>query len=158
MSWRVAILPFVEQANLYKQFHLDEPWDSPHNKPLSQTVVKVFELPYGESKPGVTHYRAFVGNGAAFDPIQGLKFSQFTDGTSNTLMVAEAAEGVPWAKPDDIEFNPKKPMLKHLRFEKNACNILMCDGSVRSVSNKLKEAMLKLMIQRDDGQPIPDFN
>ncbi len=157
LSWRVAILPYVEQDNLYKKFHLDEAWDSPHNKPLSQTRVKVFELPYIESKPGITHYRAFVGNGAVFDQIQGVKFSQISDGTSNTLMVVEAADGVPWAKPDEIEFDPAKPMLKHLRFEKNVCNILMCDGSVRSVSNKLKEAVLTLLIQRDDGQPIPDF-
>src|SRR5262249_54155708 len=34
LSWRVAILPFIEQDNLYQQFHLDEPWDSEHNKKL----------------------------------------------------------------------------------------------------------------------------
>lgn len=157
LSWRVAILPFIEQDNLYKQFKLDEPWDSEHNKALAETVVKVFQLPYGDSKPGITHYRAFVGNGAAFDPIQGLKFNQFTDGTSNTLFVVEAAEGVPWTKPDNIEFDPKKPMLKHLRFEKTVCQVLMCDGSVRALPNTLKDEVLKLLIQRDDGQPIPDF-
>jgi hypothetical protein len=158
LSWRVAILPFIDQNNLYKQFKLDEPWDSEHNKKLAETIVKVYQLPYGESKPGITHYRSFVGNGAAFEPIQGLKFSQFTDGTSNTLFVVEAAEGVPWTKPDDIEFDPAKPMLKHLRFEKGRCSILMCDGSVRTVSDKLKDAVLKLLIQRDDGQPIPDID
>jgi hypothetical protein len=158
LSWRVAILPFIDQNNLYKQFHLDEPWDSEHNKKLAETVVKLYQLPYGESKPGYTHYRSFVGNGAAFEPIQGLKLSQFTDGTSNTLFVVEAAEGVPWTKPDEIEFDPAKPMLKHLRFEKGRCCILMCDGSVRAVSDKLKDSVLKLLIQRDDGQPIPDFD
>jgi prepilin-type processing-associated H-X9-DG protein len=158
LSWRVAILPFIDQNNLYKQFHLDEPWDSEHNKKLAETVVKVYQLPYGESKPGYTHYRGFVGNGAAFEAIQGTKIAQFTDGTSNTLFVVEAAEGVPWTKPDDIEFDPAKPMLKHLRFEKGRCNILMCDGSVRAVSEKLTDAILKLLIQRDDGQVIPDFD
>src|SRR5262249_34008276 len=34
LSWRVAILPFIEQEALYKKFKLDEPWDSPHNKKL----------------------------------------------------------------------------------------------------------------------------
>src|SRR4051794_27214810 len=28
LSWRVAILPFIEQGPLYMQFKLDEPWDS----------------------------------------------------------------------------------------------------------------------------------
>jgi prepilin-type processing-associated H-X9-DG protein len=158
LSWRVAILPYIEQNNLYKQFHLDEPWDSEHNKPLAETIIKVYQLPYGESKPGITHYRGFVGNGAVFEPIQGSKISQITDGTSNTLFVIEAAEGVPWSKPDDIEFDPKKPMVKHLRFEKGICNVLFCDGSVRAFPNKIKDEVLKLLIQKDDGQPIPDFD
>src|SRR5687768_11208075 len=34
LSWRVAILPMLGEEPLYKEFHLDEPWDSPHNKPL----------------------------------------------------------------------------------------------------------------------------
>ncbi len=159
LSWRVAILPYIEQDNLYRQFKLDEPWDSPHNIKLAKTVVKVYQLPYGEEKPGITHYRAFVGNGAAFDPIQGLKFDQFLDGTSNTLLAVEAAEGVPWTKPDDIEFDPKKPMLKHLRFADNKpCMILFADGSVRAVSSKLKDDVLKLIIQRDDGMSVPDLD
>lgn len=156
LSWRVAILPYIEQDNLYRQFKLDEPWDSPHNIKLSKTVVKVYQLPYGEQKPGITHYRAFVGNGAAFDPIQGLKLADFLDGTSNTMLAFEAAEGVPWTKPDDIEFDPKKPMLKHLRFADNKpCMILFTDGSVRAVSTKLKDEVLKLIIQRDDGMAVP---
>ena len=58
-----------------------------------------------------------------------------------------------------MEFDPKKPMAKHLRFENKAfCNILMCDGSVRAVSSKLSEDILRLLIQKDDGMPIPDFD
>jgi len=158
LSWRVAILPYIEQDNLYKQFKLDEPWDSEHNMKLAKIRVKTYELPY-DPKPGITHYRAFVGNGAAFDMVQGIKFAQFTDGTSNTMMVFEGAEGVPWTKPDEIEFDTQKPMLPHLRFEGDKiCNILMADGSVRAVPKTLAENVLKLLIQRDDGMPIPDFD
>ncbi|HEX3149189.1 MAG TPA: DUF1559 domain-containing protein [Gemmataceae bacterium] len=156
LSWRVAILPFVEQDNLYKQFHLDEPWDSEHNLPLSKTIVKTYELPYGEPKPGTTNYRVFVGNGAVFDMVQGCKITSITDGTSNTMLAFEGADATPWAKPDEIEFDPKKDHKKHLRFENNVCNILLADGSVRAVSNKLSENILRLMIQKDDGMPIPD--
>jgi prepilin-type processing-associated H-X9-DG protein len=157
LSWRVAILPYIEQDNLYKQFHLDEPWDSEHNKKLAETIVKTYVLPYGTSKAAHTNYRVFVGNGAVFDMVQGCKISSITDGTSNTLLVFEGAESTPWTKPDEIEFDPKKPMLKHLRFEDNSvCNILMCDGSVRAVPSKLSENILRLLIQKDDGMPIPD--
>jgi len=73
-------------------------------------------------------------------------------------MVIEAAEGVIWTKPDDIEFDPTKMMKKHFRFEgNNPCMILMGDGSVRAIPNTIKDEILKLVIQRDDGQPIPDF-
>ena len=75
LSWRVSILPFIEQDNLYKQFHLDEPWDSKHNLPLANAIVKIYTLPvWPTQSEGYTHYRAFVGNGAAFDLVQGLKF------------------------------------------------------------------------------------
>ena len=159
LSWRVAILPYIEQDNLYKQFKLDEPWDSEHNMKLAKVMPKVYALPYDEGKPGHTHYRVFVGNGAAFDMVQGIKLAQFTDGTSNTLLVFEGAEGTPWTKPDEIEFDVQKPMLKHLRFEGDkVCQLLFADGSVRAVPSKLPEDTLKLLIQRDDGMPIPDFD
>jgi len=158
LSWRVAILPYVEQDNLYKQFHLDEPWDSEHNKKLIDRMPKTYALPYGDSKPGVTHYRVFVGKGAAFEMVQGLRLpADFPDGTSNTMLVFEAADGVPWTKPDEIEFDPQQPMVKHLRFENTVCNILLADGSVRAVPKTIRDEVLKLVIQRDDGQPIPDF-
>src|SRR5882672_4340583 len=34
LSWRVLILPYIEQDNLFKEFKLEEPWDSDHNKKL----------------------------------------------------------------------------------------------------------------------------
>jgi hypothetical protein len=121
-------------------------------------MPRIYALPYTEGKRSETNYRVFVGNGAAFDMIQGIKITQFTDGTSNTILAFEAAESTPWTKPDELEFDPQKPMLKHLRFEDNKVSmILLADGSVRAIPNTLPEATLKLLIQRDDGMPIPDF-
>src|SRR5439155_13938759 len=107
---RVAILPYVEEHELYKQFKLDEPWDSEHNKKLLEKMPKVY-APVGVKTraPHTTFYQAFVGPGAAFEDGMKVKLTNFFDGTSNTLMVAEAAEPVPWTKPDDLPFDPKKP-------------------------------------------------
>ncbi len=160
LSWRVLILPFVEQDALYKQFHLDEPWDSEHNKKVFEThpMPKVFELP-GAAKEGekTTHYLAFVGNGALFDPIQPCKIATITDGTSNTVMVATAAKAVPWTKPDDIPFDPKADPRPQLLFTGNGCNVAMADGSVRFIAKTVPEETLKAIITKAGGEVIGDI-
>src|SRR5262249_33469945 len=111
LSWRVAILPFIEQDNLYKQFHLDEPWDSPHNLKLIQTMPRTYALPNDKTKHALpsTYYVGLVGNHAAFEMQGGLSIpASFPDGTSNTIWVVEGATPVPWTKPEDINYDPMK--------------------------------------------------
>jgi hypothetical protein len=159
LSWRVAILPYIEQENVYRQFKLDEPWDSEHNLKLAEVHIKTYMLP-GEKidKQGKTPYRCFYGNGAAFDRIAMTKFSDFQDGTSNTIFFVEAAESVVWTKPDDIEFNPKKEMKGFLRASRERFTLAFADGSVRRTPATLKESVLKLLIQKNDGMAIPNFD
>lgn len=162
LSWRVAILPFIEQDNLYKQFHLDEPWDSEHNKKFSEAAVKTFIDPradLGKDKLNHTHYKLFVGGGSPFETLMSKKLLQISDGTSNTAMVVASGDPVPWAKPDDFDFDPKKE-LPDLSKPFGELLILMCDGSVRVVRpDAVKEfdKLMKLLIQADDGNVLPDF-
>jgi hypothetical protein len=44
-SWRVAILPFIEQPALVKQYDPREPWDSPKNRAISPMMPSVFRCP-----------------------------------------------------------------------------------------------------------------
>ena len=108
LSWRVAILPFLEQQPLYDKFHLDEPWDSPHNKELIKEMPQVFVCPSrSDVAPGTTTYRVFTGPGALFEAGQQKGLQIVTDGTSNTILAVEAKEAVPWTKPDsDLPFDP----------------------------------------------------
>jgi prepilin-type processing-associated H-X9-DG protein len=157
LSWRVAILPYIEQEPLYKQFKLDEPWDSEHNKKLINAMPKTYALAAAPPKPGETHYRALVGNGAAFETIRGTRFPEFTDGLSNTWLVVEAAEGVPWAKPDELEYDPAKPLPKFGTFNNGGFNALFGDGSVRFMLPTLKEKTVRALITRAGGEAI-DFD
>jgi prepilin-type processing-associated H-X9-DG protein len=162
LSWRVAILPFIEQNELYKQFKLDEPWDSPHNKKLLAKMPKVFAPVGGKTKqPHTTFYQAIVGRGAAWEltPRPNIPFNAegvrwpvgFRDGTSNTILLVETGEAVPWTKPDDVRYDPKKKPPKLGGVFKGGFHVLMADGSVRFVSRDISEATLRAAITRDAG-------
>jgi hypothetical protein len=154
LSWRVMILPFIEQDQLYKQFHLDEPWDSAHNKKLLAQMPKVYVMP-NSKETTKTFYQCFVGKGAFFEGKKGRKFpAEFTDGTSNTIMCVEAANPVPWTKPEDLPFNPDKPLPKLGGHFSGGFNAGLCDGSVRFVSNKISEKTLKAAITVNGGEVL----
>lgn len=156
LSWRVAILPYVEEDALYKQFHLDEPWDSDHNKTLIAKMPKVYALPNAKAD-GKTHYRAFYNNGAAFDLIQQIRLADFMDGTSNTALIMEFADPIDWSKPDDIEFDEKIQIEKLLRFVDNRTATVFADGSVRMIKKGKEDKIWRWIVQRNDGNPLPDL-
>ena len=108
-SWRVLLLPYLEQNALQGRFKLDEPWDGPHNKPLAETTPKCYLLPLGQDAPGLTRYQVLVGPDTAFER-DGLSASDFPDGLANTLLVVEAGQPVPWSKPVDVAYDPLKPL------------------------------------------------
>jgi hypothetical protein len=158
LSWRVAILPYIEQANVYNQFKLDEPWDSDNNKKWSQIVIKTYMSPEADPPTplGMTHFKGFAGPGAIFESGKKIKFTDITDGTSNTILFVEAGDPIPWAKPGDIPFDPKKPAPKlALPGVEGFVNAALCDGSVRTLNMKtLTEKTLKDAITRNDGNVL----
>jgi hypothetical protein len=159
LSWRVMILPYIEQQNLYNQFHMDEPWDSEHNKKLLARMPTTYASPGDEksAKAHATHYLGFVGKGAFFEGKKGLRFpAEFVDGTSNTIMIVEATKAVPWTKPEDLPYDAGKPLPKLGMPGASGFNASMCDGSVRFISRKVKETTLRNAITRNDGNPLGD--
>jgi prepilin-type processing-associated H-X9-DG protein len=157
LSWRVAILPFIDEVNLFNQFKIDEPWDSENNKPLIDKMPKAYLVP-GTKSEGKTHYRLFYGNGAVFDLNQQVSFNQITDGLSNTAMIVETADAVPWTKPDDIAYDPKAPIEKLMRFSNDKTNVALCDGSVRALKRGLGDKTWRLFIEKADGIAPPDLD
>src|SRR4029079_19061390 len=107
LSWRVEILPYIEQQALYNQFELDEPWDGEHNKKLIPLMPKTYASPVKPGKPGYTPYQMVVGPSALPGPTLRYRVS-IPDGTANTIAVVEASELVIWTKPDDVMFPDKE--------------------------------------------------
>lgn len=163
LSWRVAILPYVEHQDLYQRFHLDEPWDSAHNKALLAEMPSVYALPKEKAKPGtVTHYQVVVGKGTMFEESKkGLTIADIPDGTSNTALIVEATTAVPWTKPEDLVYDPNGPLPAVGLPDKDTFNVMMADASVRHFRLKPNnpaawEQSLRRLFVRNDGQPI-DF-
>jgi hypothetical protein len=157
LSWRVAILPFVEETPLSLQFKMDEAWDSPNNKKLIEKMPKLFAPIRVKAKAGETFYQVFVGEGALFGGKKKPSIPQsIPDGTSNTGMVFEAGEPVIWSKPADLPFDAKKPLPKLGGLFDGETHVGMCDGSVRLLKKDPDEKELKNLIMPADGN-VGDF-
>ena len=165
LSWRVAILPFIEQDGLYKQFKLNEPWDSENNKKLIPLMPRMLAAPGKEPNDGLTYYRSFTGEGTAFPPpkngqagkpAMGLKLSGFADGTSNTAVVAEAGDPVTWTKPDELVYTPGGTLPRVGGIFGNGFHVVLGDGSTRFVKPTVSPETLKAMITAQGGEVV-DF-
>jgi prepilin-type processing-associated H-X9-DG protein len=178
LSWRVALLPYLEANDLYSTFHLDEPWDSPHNLSLLDKMPGLYKCPSDDTlkpgmtgyqaiikfhpwfldklqglQPGTTGYQAAIGPGTAFTPdFKPLKFEDFTDGTSNTILIGESRRSVPWTKPEDLPFDMNIPLTglgSHHGYHNNGFNVLFTDGSVRFIKNSIDPQILRSLLTRD---------
>ena len=144
----MAILPFVEQGELYQKFHLNEAWNSTHNRTLVSKMPATFANPgEGPKAPFKTYYRGFVGPNAFFSGQGGRKVPEgFPGGTSATLAIFEAKDGVIWTAPEELPYATDKPLPKFGDWFDNGFNGTLCDGSVRLFSHKIDEATIRSII------------
>jgi len=159
LSWRVAILPYLEASPLYSSFHLDEPWDSPHNRSLLGAMPRVYTCPSDRTlKPAMTGYQAVIGPNTAFTPdFKRLSFQDFTDGLMNTILVVETYRGVPWTKPEDLAFD-MNPQLSGLGsphgYHSGGFNALFADGSVHFLKSSIAPRVLGALLTRNGKEVI----
>jgi hypothetical protein len=154
LSWRVAILPYLSEAELYKAFRLNEAWDSAHNKKLIEKMPAIF-APVGikSKQPHTTYYQVLTGPGAAFEPGLRLTLARLSvgDGTSNTFMIVEGTDSVPWTKPVDITFKADKPLPRLDGPFQAGFHACYGDCAVRYVKKTIPEGLLRQLIGWNDG-------
>jgi hypothetical protein len=152
LSWRVQVLPFLERNNLFRKFNPDEPWDSPQNKTLLNTMPDVFKTPGVDgSNTGVVR---FMGPGA-FLPDQETRMRNITDGTSNTILctVVNNSAAVPWTKAADYNYNVQDPGASMLVMNDRYL-VVMVDGAVRALNASIDLKTLQNSITHSDGQVV----
>ena len=162
LSWRVHLLPFMEHQDLYREFHLDEPWDSEHNKKLIPRLPGSFRCPSSKIKePGRTTYLAPVGKATMLtgDSKQ-LRISDVTDGLSNTIFIVDAADdrAVVWTKPEDLNYDPDKPLAGLVGHHPGIFASVFGDGSVHLLRDTTDPITLRALFTRNQGETftLPD--
>ena len=167
LSWRVALLPYIGEEQLYREFHLDEPWDSPHNIALLPRMPEVYVCPSSPVPPseGITSFVAAAGPGMFFDtpepipgtPMIGVPLSAIHDGTSNTILVVELGrnDGVPWTSPREVTVDIDEAIDVFREAVVNHAGLRMTlfgDGSVRTVAQQIDAKTLRALLTRDGGE------
>jgi Protein of unknown function (DUF1559) len=157
LSWRVAVLPYMEENKLHRQFHLDEPWDSEHNKALIEKIPAAFANP-NRPRDGKTNYLLPVGKGTLFGGEKRLRMKEITD-PSETVMFVEADEdrAVIWTKPEDLDVDMDHPSRGLGGFRRDGILVGMCDGPVRTLRPGNSESTLRAVFSYKGEKAIdPD--
>lgn len=156
LSWRVQVLPYLEEAALFKKFKHNEAWDSEHNKKLLSEMPKIFEDPRfpAPKEKGMTYYQGFKGKGAVLGGPVGLSLTTIANenGPGNTIMMVEAGAPIPWTKPDDLEVDAKKALPKFGGPKHGDFLAMFVDGCLRLIPANADEKAIRCAVQYDNSQ------
>lgn len=159
LSWRVHVLPFLEQRALYDEFRLDEPWDSQHNRELISRMPAIFRPANDKlAAEGKTRLVMPLGQETIAPPEKRtISLRDVTDGTSNTIMLVETDDqhAVVWTKPVDLEIDRDQPLAGLAVRTAGGFLVAMCDGSVVMFRNSIPPEDLKAMFTRAGGESVP---
>lgn len=165
-SWRVLILPFLENKALYDQYHFDEPWDGPNNRKLQSQITHVYRCP---SRPETqskndTSYVVVTGPLTMWPGAKSTSVADITDGTPSTIMVVEMGNsGIQWMEPRDLDMAtmplainpPNKPGISSPH--PNVALAVYVDGHTSALTNNTPAKIVELLLTIGDGQQIPDY-
>lgn len=160
-SWRVLLLPYLHEEDLYRQFHLDEAWDGPHNKPLLEGIPEVYRCrTHGTISKNTdatsSHYSAAYGKDCAFEEGNPVLWDEITDDPSQTLLVLEVSDAdIPWTAPIDVKFADHPTPGDRNGYSSDhvgGLHVLFADGESRFLSENTDPETFRRLMLRNDGE------
>ncbi|MEX2286688.1 MAG: DUF1559 domain-containing protein [Planctomycetaceae bacterium] len=160
-SWRVLILPFLDEKPLFDKYDFSKPWDAPENRFVLENMPDVFRCESDKSAtPNTTNYAGVFGKGCAFDPGYPMGIRDIEDGMTFTLLVGEVVDvNIPWTKPEDIDVSLHPGINKPNGFgsrHPGFCNFAFCDGRAQVLFDNIDPEVLDSLFHRNDDKPIDD--
>jgi len=173
-SWRVLLLPYLEQQKLYDEIRLDEPWDSEHNSQFHSRVLQTFHCPSDKHRGARAylgkpfsklrrdnlncHYSVVIGEETIFPGSQPVTINQISDGTSNTILIVERMFPICWMDPtheipfDDACLGINASIYGLGSGHDGGCNVALADGSVTFISEAIEPETLKAALTKSGGE------
>jgi hypothetical protein len=152
LSWRVSILPFIEQGQLHKAFDATVGWDHARNIALQERMPSTYQCPYRQKVEldRMTHFQCFTGPGTLYPDNAPRTIKDIADGTERTILFAEAAAPVVWSRPADMAIRPDQ----ELPLPADRFLAAMADATVRFIQrDKIDDAILRQLINPNDNKP-----
>jgi predicted Zn finger-like uncharacterized protein len=156
LSWRVHLLPYLNQQPLYSRFNLDEPWDSPTNRSLIQQMPAVYKRTDSRAPAGKTTFLTVDMPRSPFEGGVGSSYREITDGTSNTAMIVivDDSQAVEWTRPQGY-VPPAVNLAGGLYTAPGTQTAIvgMCDGTALLI-RKNDDELLRNVFQEKDGNVV----
>lgn len=162
-SWRVLILPFLDQKQLYSQYSFSEPWDGPNNSRLLSSIPEVYQCPtHSAGGSTSTAYAGVFGENCIFRGAEPVRIAEVTDALNNTLIVGESTgASIPWSKPQDIDVAKTPKLGDAAGFSSDhagGVQVLSADGSVRFIPNdRFRQETVNALYTRSGGEDVSDY-
>lgn len=162
-SWRIAILPFLAEQELYDDYHFDEPWDSERNLTLQPRMPDVFRSPLDSTDSVNTSWIGITSpelaasktsrrqNMTFLNGQDGTSMKNFTDGTSNSIALVETTSPVPWTQPADIVYSADQPIPQFGGWFPNGFHAAFADGRADFLALYNSETNLRNLFTISDG-------
>jgi len=163
-SWRVLLLPFLEQQALYARYRFDEPWDGPNNSKLHDAQMMCYRCASSNCPKKQTNYFAVVGPETIWDSSHDVTSSQITDGEANTIAVIEMKNcDTHWMAPDDVSLESllsaptgkgEKGLVRS--FHPGGAQVVFADGHVQFLSSSIDAATLRGLLTKSGGERLSE--